>query len=125
MSLHSLCRRVIVIAVVLAALGLFGLMSYNVRSQRNEIGVRIALGATTATILRMVLGRALLLTGGGIAIGTGAAILMSRLLSHLIFGVSFLDPAVYLLPALALLVAGLTSACLPARQAVRTGCIRG
>jgi len=114
-----------VIAVVLAALGLFGLMSYNVRSQRNEIGVRIALGATTATILRMVLGRALLLTGGGIAIGTVAAILMSRLLSHLIFGVSFLDPAAYLLPALALLVAGLTSACLPARQAVRTGCIRG
>ena len=62
------------IALVLASLGLFGLMSYNVRSQRNEIGIRIALGATGPMILRMVLGRALLLTGSGIVIGSGAAL---------------------------------------------------
>jgi putative ABC transport system permease protein len=113
------------IAVVLASFGLFGLMSYAVRSQRNELGLRLALGATPSIILRMVLGRALLLTGCGIAIGTGAAFLMSRLLSNLIFGVSSLDLTAYVLPAAALLSAGLTSAYFPAHQALRTESVRG
>jgi putative ABC transport system permease protein len=112
------------IAVVLASSGLLGLMSYNVRSQSKEIAVRIALGATASTILRMVLARALLLTGSGIAIGIAAAVLMSRLLSNLIFGVSSTDLTAYLLPAVALLIAGLTSAYFPARQAARTQVIR-
>jgi putative ABC transport system permease protein len=113
-----------VIAVVLAFLGLFGLMLYNIHSQRNEIGIRLALGATASMILRMVLGRALLLTGSGIAIGAGAAILMSHLLSKLIFGVSSADPMVYTFPALALFLSGLTSAYFPARMASRTDTVR-
>ncbi len=111
------------IAVVLASFGLFGLMSYNVRAQRNELGIRIALGATASIILRMVLGRALLLTASGIAIGTGAALLVSRLLSNLIFGASSLDLTAYVLSATALLIAGLTSAYIPAHQASRTKAI--
>src|SRR2546430_17608810 len=91
------------IAVVLASFGLFGLMSYNVRAQRNELGIRIALGATAPMILRMVLGRALLLTASGIAIGTGAALLVSRLLSNLIFGAGSLALTAYVLSATALL----------------------
>ena len=113
------------IAVVLASFGLFGLMSYTVRSQQNELGLRLALGATPGIILRMVLGRALLLTGTGIAIGTAAAFSMSRLLSNFIFGVSALDLTAYLLPAAALLGAGLTSALIPAHQALQTQSIRG
>jgi ABC-type antimicrobial peptide transport system permease subunit len=112
------------IAVVLASLGLFGLMSYNLQSQRNEIGVRIALGATPSMILRMVLERAFLLTGSGIVIGAGVAVFISRLLSNLIFGVSSMDLMAYLLPATALLIAGLTSAYFPARQAARTEALR-
>jgi putative ABC transport system permease protein len=113
------------IAVVLASFGLFGLMSYTVRSQQNELGLRLALGATPGMILRMVLGRALLLTASGIAIGTAAAFFMSRLLSNFIFGVGSVDPAAYILPAAALLAAGLTSALLPAQQALRTQSVRG
>jgi putative ABC transport system permease protein len=112
------------IAVVLASVGLFGLMSYNFQSQRNEIGVRIALGATPSMILRMVLERALLLTGSGIVIGAVVAVFISRLLSNLIFGVSSMDLIAYLLPATALLIAGLTSAYFPARQAARTEALR-
>jgi putative ABC transport system permease protein len=113
------------IALVLASFGLFGLMSYNVRSQRKELGVRIALGATAPVILRMVLRHAFLLTGCGIAIGMSAALVMSRMISHLMFGFSSLDLTVYLLPATALLIAGLTSAYFPALKASRTEAIRG
>jgi hypothetical protein len=113
------------IAVVLASCGLFGLMSYTVRSQRNELSLRLALGATPSMILRMVLGRALFLTGSGIAIGTVAAVFMSRLLSNLIFGVSSLDLTAYVLPAVALLIAGLASAYFPAHHALRTEFLRG
>lgn len=113
------------IALVLASLGLFGLMSYNVRSQKAEIGIRIALGATAPMILRMVLGRALLLIGSGIAIGIVAALFLSRLLSHFIFGVSSSDPAAYVLSVIVLVIAGLTSAYIPAFQASRTETITG
>jgi putative ABC transport system permease protein len=112
------------IALVLASFGLFGLMAYNVGSQRNELRVRIALGATAAMILRMVLGRSLILTGSGIAIGTGAALLMTRLLSNLIFGVNALDLTAYVLPGAALLIAGLASAYIPAHQASRMEVMR-
>jgi ABC-type antimicrobial peptide transport system permease subunit len=113
------------IAVVLASLGLFGLISYNVRSQHTEISVRIALGATRSMIFRMVLRRALLLTGFGIALGTGAAILISHLLSNLIFGVQPTDLMAYLYPSIALVAAGLVSAYLPAWRAARIEAIRG
>ncbi len=113
------------IALVLASLGLFGLMSYNVRSRMAEIGIRMALGATAPMILRMVLGRALLLSGSGIAIGMVAALFVSRLLSHFIVGVSSTDPSAYIISAAALVIAGLTSAYIPAFQASQTKVVSG
>jgi len=113
-----------IIAVMLAAFGLFGLLSYNIRAQRTEIGIRMALGATAPMILRMVMGRALLMTGTGVAIGAVAAVFMGRLLERLIFGVTPTDWMAYALPAMALLLAGAASAYFPARQASQTGAIR-
>jgi len=113
-----------IIAMLLASFGLFGLLSYNIRAQRNEIRIRVALGATTSIIVRMVMRRAMLLTGSGIALGGVAAIFLGRLLSNLIFGVTPTNTMAYALPALALLAAAIASACFPAREASRCEPIR-
>jgi putative ABC transport system permease protein len=113
-----------VIALVLAAFGLFGLITYNVRSQRDELALRIALGATAPMILRMVVGRALLLTASGIGIGTIAALFVSRLLANLIFGVGPLDLTAHLLPAAVLLLTAVASTYFPARHASETAALR-
>lgn len=107
-------------AVLLAGLGIYGVLSQTVAERRPEIGIRMALGAAAPDILRGVLGRMLILTTGGVAAGWGLALLVSRSLGSVLFGVGPVDPAAFGGTALVLLGVGLIAAGLPARRAVST-----
>ena len=107
------------IALVLASVGVFGVMSYSVTERAHEIGVRLSLGAQTSDILKMVLRSGMILTVAGMAIGLPIALALAYALSSLLFGVKVADPLAFVgLPLLLATVA--TLACyLPARRAVR------
>ena len=81
-----------VMALLLAAFGLHGIIAYGVRQRTHEIGVRIALGATAARVVALVLGQAVRLTAGGIAVGLAGAFVLSRLLRTILFEISPTDP---------------------------------
>ena len=107
------------VALVLAAVGIFGVMSFAVAQRRREIGIRMALGAPQTNVLRLVVGQALWLTGAGILIGLAAALGMTRLLESLLYGVAATD-ALALAGATALLATtALAASWLPARRAAR------
>jgi putative ABC transport system permease protein len=106
-------------ALALAALGLYGVLSYSVGSRVREIGIRMALGAGRVDVLRSTVGQGLSLLGLGIAVGLGIAFLLTRLLGSMLFGVSPTDPWLFL-AAFAVLAAVAILACyLPARRAAR------
>jgi predicted permease len=105
------------LGLLLATLGIYGVISYSVTRQTPEIGVRMALGATAGRVQRQVLGNTLRLTGIGIAIGTVIAIVVSRAISSLLFATSPWDFASYLGMAVALLVVAVASGYIPARRA--------
>ncbi len=107
------------IALVLAAVGVYGLMSYSVEQATHDIGVRLALGAGRGDILSLVLADGMKLTGAGLVIGTAAAFAASRLLSKMLYGVSSGDPATYVIVVGALGAIALIACYLPARRAVR------
>ena len=107
------------VALALAAIGLFGVMAYLVSQRTREIGVRLALGATSGEVFRQILGRGMALAGVGAAIGVGAAMGLSQVMETLLFSVSRRDPVTFIaVPVALVIVAGL--ACyLPARRAMR------
>jgi predicted permease len=108
------------VALILAAIGLYGVMSFNVTQNARELALRLALGADPSSLLRRVLAGGLLLTAGGMACGAAAAIGLTRLLGTLLFEVSPRDPATFAM-AFATLAAASTAACLlPALRATRT-----
>jgi predicted permease len=106
-------------ALFLAALGLFGVMSYAVAQRTREIAVRVALGATGEELVRMVLREAFLLGATGVALGLGGALLLSRAIAGLLFALSPRDPATLAGVALLLLATALVAGYLPARRATR------
>jgi putative ABC transport system permease protein len=107
------------IALLLAAAGLYGVMSYLVNQRTGEIGIRMALGARPADVLTLVVKNAMLLTGSGVVLGLIAAAGATRLMSSLLFGVQARDPMVFAVaPAVLLAVAAIASY-LPARRASR------
>ncbi len=107
------------VALVLAAVGVYGVMAYSVRERTQEIGVRMALGATAASVFRLVLGQALRLAVIGVAAGLLAAALLTRLLERLLFDVEPLDPSTFAATALVLLVVATVASYVPARRAMR------
>jgi predicted permease len=107
------------LALVLACIGLYGVLSYNVSRRTSEIGVRMALGAQRRDVLRLVLGDALLVTGIGVAAGVAAAAAATGLLSTLLFGLTPRDPVTLVVSAAVLLIAAMVAACLPAWRASR------
>jgi predicted permease len=107
-------------ALLLAALGIYGVLSQTVAERKQEIGIRMALGAAPPDIVRGVMNRMLLLTAGGIAAGWGISVSISRLLGSLLFDVAPLDPGSFLGTALVLLGVAALAAGLPARRAAST-----
>jgi putative ABC transport system permease protein len=107
------------LALLLAALGLYGVLSYFVMQHTPEIGVRMALGAQPRDVLRLVLRHGLRLVGWGIAIGLLGAFALTRLLKSLIFGIGATDPLTFTLVPLLLGIVALAACWLPARRATR------
>jgi ABC-type antimicrobial peptide transport system permease subunit len=106
-----------VLALVLASLGLYGVISYSVRQRTREIGVRVAFGAGDGDVLRLVLAQGIVLALGGIVLGLGASVALTRAVRSLLVGVSATDPVTFVaIPALLLSVAALASY-VPARRA--------
>ena len=108
-----------IVASVLAAIGIFGVMAYSVNERTHELGIRVALGAPPSRILRLVIKQAILLTFAGIAVGLICAIAMTRVLSALLFGVSATDAFTFALMPLVLGFVALVASYLPARRAAR------
>jgi putative ABC transport system permease protein len=108
-----------VLALALAAVGIYGVMSYVVAARTNEIGVRIALGAGRADVLRLVAGEGLALAAAGALLGFGAAFALSRSLGALLFETAPGDPGTYVGTAAVVLGAALLAGVLPARRALR------
>jgi ABC-type antimicrobial peptide transport system permease subunit len=108
-----------VAALVLAATGLYGVISCGVTQRRREIGIRLALGAQTGDVLRLVLGQGMAMTLCGVALGLAAALALTQLMKSLLFGVSATDPLTFLLTAWLLTVVALLACWLPARRAMQ------
>jgi putative ABC transport system permease protein len=106
-------------ALVLAAIGLYGVIAFSVAQRTREIGVRMALGAQHRDVLRLVMGRGILLTAAGLAIGMGGTIALGRLVAGLLYGVRPADPATLLAVALFLAAVAALATYLPARRATR------
>jgi predicted permease len=107
------------LALVLACLGIYGVLSYAVTQRTREIGVRVALGASATDVTWMVVGRGIALTLLGIAIGTGTALVVTRLMAKLLVGVTAANPSIYAAVAALLSIVALAACYLPALRAAR------
>ncbi len=107
------------VAVVLAAVGIYGVMSYAVTQRTPEIGVRMALGASHTQVMRLVLGQSLVLTATGLLVGLGGAAAVTRYLDQLLFGLTALDPLTFAGVSLLFATIAALAAFIPARRAVR------
>jgi putative ABC transport system permease protein len=106
-------------ALLLAALGIFGLLSWSVARRTREIGLRMALGATRGNVLWLVTGRAMFLVGVGLLIGCAGALAVTRVLRSLLYQVSAADPLAFASVALAMFAVGVLASALPAWRAIR------
>jgi ABC-type antimicrobial peptide transport system permease subunit len=107
------------LALLLAAIGLFGLMSYNVARRTNEIGIRMALGAQGRDVLRLVMKESMLLVGLGVTIGLLATLLAGGLIQSILFGLAPTDPVTIAMAIVVLIVVSAVAGYLPARRAAR------
>ena len=108
-----------VLALVLAAIGIYGVMAYSVALRTQEIGIRMALGAQRQDVLRLVLGQGARIAFFGVAIGLAAAAALARLLSSLLFAVGASDPLTFAAVAVVLIAVALLACYIPARRALR------
>jgi putative ABC transport system permease protein len=104
-------------ALVLAAVGIYGVLSYTVTQRTRELGIRMALGAESKSVMRLVVGQAMTPVLIGVILGLAGAWGATRLMSSLLFGVSATDPLTFLAVALFLLVVAALASWLPARRA--------
>jgi putative ABC transport system permease protein len=107
------------IAMVLAAVGIYGVLSYSVAQRTHEIGIRMALGARVTDVLRLVVGRAVALTLIGVALGLGGSFLITRVMSTLLFGVTATDPFTFIAIPILLTLVSLLASYVPSRRATR------
>jgi ABC-type antimicrobial peptide transport system permease subunit len=104
-------------ALLLGVVGIYGVMSYTVSQRRREIGIRAALGAQRSELKGMFVRHGLVLAGIGIVTGLGAAAVLTRLMSTLLYGITSLDPVTYVAVPLVLVIATVLASYLPARRA--------
>jgi predicted permease len=107
------------LALVLASVGIYGVLAYVVAQRTHEIGIRLALGAQRGDVLRLVIAQGMRSVFGGIAIGVGGALAMSQVLADLLYSVSAKDPATFIVVAAVLSVVALLACYIPARRAMR------
>jgi predicted permease len=112
------------LALLLAGIGLYGVMSYAVSQSTRELGLRMALGAAPSHLLRLVMSRGVTLTAGGVALGAGAALLLTRLLGYLLYKVSPRDPLSFGLAFAVMIVAAVAASLVPAWHATQTDPVR-
>jgi predicted permease len=107
------------VAVILAALGLYGVLAYAVAQRTREIGLRMALGAEPLTVVRMVMRWGLTVVGSGLILGLGGSLILARLMASLLYGVNLADPVTFSSVALLFTVVALLASYLPARRAAK------
>jgi putative ABC transport system permease protein len=107
------------LALILAAVGIYGVMSYSVAQRTREIGIRMALGAQRSDVLKMTIGHGLRLVLTGVAIGLAAAFVLTRVMSTLLFGVSSTDPLTFISISIVLIGVAVLASYVPALRATR------
>jgi len=107
------------LALLLAAIGIYGVLSYSVTQRTREIGIRVTLGADRSQVLRTVVGEGLRFTLLGVALGAAGGLAVTRVLQGFLFGVSAFDPGAFLGAAMLLVVVAVAAALGPARRALR------
>ena len=115
----TLCGFFGALAVLLAAIGLYGVISYTVAQRTNEIGIRMALGAQRSNVLRLILGEVGILIGIGMAVGLGLTLAGSKTASSLLYGLKPRDPLTLALAVVILAGIGIAASFMPARRASR------
>jgi putative ABC transport system permease protein len=118
-SLMLLFSGFAVLALVLASVGIYGIVSYSVSQRTREIGIRMALGARGVDVLRMVLKNGMILVVAGVAIGIGGALALTRFLTTMLFGVTPTDSTTFVVVSLALAAVALIACLIPARRATK------
>jgi len=108
-----------VIALTLAAVGIYSVIAYSVAQRTQEIGIRMALGAQTGAVLKLVVGQGLKLVASGVALGLAASFGLTRLMSNMLFGVSAVDPLTFVVITLLLTFVALLACWIPARRATK------
>ncbi|HVR08332.1 MAG TPA: FtsX-like permease family protein, partial [Thermoanaerobaculia bacterium] len=112
------------LALCLAVVGIYGILSYSVEQRSHEMGIRMALGAHRRAVVRMVLKESLLLILSGLLAGLVAALLLTRFMASLLYGVSVFDPLTFVAVPLVLIAIGLLATWVPAMRAARSDPIR-
>jgi ABC-type antimicrobial peptide transport system permease subunit len=108
------------LALILAAIGIYGVVAYGVSQQAREFGVRMAMGATPRDVMQLVLGHGLMMIGTGVALGIAGALAVSGLLRGALHGVSSTDPGTYAVAAVVLAMSGMAACAVPAWRASAT-----
>jgi len=106
------------LALILAGVGVYGVLSYSVSQQTREIGIRMSLGAQRQQVMRLVIGQGMKLAGAGLALGLIAAFALARVLTSLLFGVSAHDPVTFAVVPLGLVAVSVLACYVPARRAI-------
>jgi len=107
------------LAVILAAVGIYGVISYSVGRRTHEFGIRMALGAQRGEVLKMVLREGFVLAGVGLVIGVAAALGLTRLIANRLYGIEANDPLTYAAVALTLTLVAMAACAVPARRAAK------
>ena len=107
------------VAIFIAAIGLYGVLAYSIAQRTREIGIRMALGATRGTVVKMVLREVAIMTGCSVVLAVPLSIALASFVKSQLYGVSYRDPMTLLLVMLAIATVALLAACVPARRAVQ------